>query len=63
MRSNSMSLIIGIIGAHIALTGTPASCSLRMARKRAAGEAARGSMMRFSSSSRVVRLKATLTRR
>ncbi|MNP71456.1 hypothetical protein D3C76_1678450 [compost metagenome] len=57
-----MSLIIGIIGEQSTPTGTRFSCSTRIARRRAEGAAARGSRVRLSSSSRVVRLIITATR-
>lgn len=43
MCSNSRSLIIGITGATITPTGTPASCNRCIARRRACGALARGS--------------------
>ncbi|MNF95428.1 hypothetical protein D3C84_781800 [compost metagenome] len=59
--SSSLSLIIGIIGEHSTPTGMPASRITRIARNRALGAAARGSRMRLSSSSSVVRLIITAT--
>ena len=46
----------GITGANITPVGIPASASRLTAASRAAGEAARGSIRRFSSSSSVVTL-------
>ncbi|MNE77518.1 hypothetical protein D3C80_1738390 [compost metagenome] len=59
--SSSLSLIIGIIGEHNTPTGMPASRITRIARSLALGAAARGSRMRLSSSSRLVRLIITAT--
>ncbi|MCY1436422.1 hypothetical protein D9M71_525470 [compost metagenome] len=56
-------MIIGIIGEHSTPTGIPCSRNTRIARRRADGAAARGSRMRLSSSSRVVRLMNTFSRR
>ncbi|MNP46961.1 hypothetical protein D3C76_1409950 [compost metagenome] len=56
-------MIIGIIGEHNTPTGTPASRNTRIARKRALGDAARGSSTRLRSSSSVVRLIITRARR
>src|SRR6185437_13976686 len=61
MRSISLSLTAGITGAMSTPVGTPAAHGSRTMRRRAAGEAARGSSRRLSSISRVVTLTNTLT--
>jgi len=61
MRSTSESVSTGMIGATITPTGMPASCSRRIVRRRAAGEAVRGSSVRFSSFDSVVTLIITYT--
>ena len=61
MCSSSASLIIGIIGAAITPTGTPASASSRIARSRACGAEARGSIFDDRWLSRVVTEKYTVT--
>ena len=51
----------GMTGATMTATGMPASASSRIVLRRACGEAARGSSVRFVSASSVVRLIAIVT--
>ena len=61
MRSISLSLMAGTMGATITLTGTPAALSARIASSRRGGVAARGSILRATVRSSVVTEMATLT--
>ena len=61
MVSISPSLIAGMIGATITVTGTPALASSSMACRRRSGALARGSRRRASPASSVVIEIATLT--
>ena len=62
MRSISLSLMAGMIGATMTATGTPAALSSLMASSLRDGVAARGSILRAILRSSVVTEIATLTR-